>query len=163
MIRVSTPRRLFFGNVTITVPADLFGEGENLLTDILTDEQKQNGLKKAEKLSNGSIKYTFKRSAYRSFIADLRKTIAESVDELLSDDTYQSVKKIKYNDNFSKFTVSVDRDEYENSFDTLITLVLVLESRIYQIFDVDAPQKVVIDIADNATGEIFETESYPEE
>lgn len=152
-----------FGDVSITLPSELFALFGDEATATLTEEQKKNGLTKAEKLSDGSVKYTIKRSAYKDFLKEYRQETIESLNNLYGDDGFQSVKNITYNDDFSKITIFVEKSQYDGSFDTLVVMSAGLCGRMYQAFDADAPQKVVIEVKDNSNGNVIETKTYPEE
>lgn len=155
-------------DVEIIVPIDILtlGSDDENATIQLTDEMisvlKQEGFKDVEQLADGSLKYTITKNNYKKYIDDLRKSTAETINSLYNNETFPSVKNITYNDDFSKVNLIVDKEEYESGFDGLITLSIAFAGRMYQAFDVDASQKVVIDIVDNVTGDIFNTITYPD-
>lgn len=156
-------------DVEIIIPVEflsLWSDDENVKSIKLTDEiiasAKSQGFKTVEQLADGSLKYTITKSNYKKYMNDYRKTTAETINELYNGETFASVKKVDYNDDFSKMTVTVDKEKYKNSLDSLITLSLATAGRMYQMFDVDAPQKVAIDIADSITGDVFDTIIYPD-
>ncbi len=152
-----------FGDVEITIPEPivaLMGEAAN--TE-LTAEQKDKGFTKFEKQADGSVKYTIKRSKYDDFLKVLRESTASTFDQMLKSGTLTSVKNITYNKDFSKITIIANKEEFESGFDSSIMLSCSLASQLYQCYDVDAPQKIVIEVKDPVTNEIFKTETYPEE
>ncbi len=146
-----------FGDVEITLPKELVDENATELTD----EQKNSGFTKAEKLPDGSIKYTIKRKEYNKFIEDLRKQTASSLDELSTSDALTSIQGIKYNDDFSKITIIADKSAFSESFDSMAITTCGLASQLYQCFDVNAPQKVTVEVKDSTTNEVFQTETFP--
>lgn len=151
-----------FGDVEITIPESFVAlMGEEAGTE-LTAEQKENGFIKAEKQTDGSIKYTIKRSKYKDYLEELRKSTALGFDEMTKDSTLTSIKDITYNNDFSKITITADKEQFESGFGSSAILGCALASQLYQSFDVDAPQKVVIEVKDTATNEIFKTETYPQ-
>lgn len=129
---------------------------------VLTDEQKENGFTKIEKNNDGSITYTIKKSAYKTFIYDLKTEARNGIDEIMNSGNYSSIKNITYNDNFSEITIMVDKSLFENSIDSLAILSCRITSIMYQNFDIDSPKKCTITIKDFTTGEIIQTETYPE-
>ena len=151
-----------FGDVEIVIPepiAALMGEEATALTD----EQKEKGFTKLEKQADGSVKYTIKRSKYDDYLKELRESTASGFDEVLKDGSLTSVKNITYNKDFSKITITADKKEFESGYDSSVILGCALASQLYQCFDVNAPQKVVVEVKDSVTNEIFQTETYPEE
>lgn len=158
-----TANKKLFGNVEITIPESFVAlMGEEAGTE-LTAEQKENGFIKAEKQADGSVKYTIKRSKYNDYLEELRKSTALGFDEMLKGGTLTSVKDITYNNDFSKITITADKEKFESGFDSSAILGCALASQLYQSFDVDAPQKVVVEVKDTATNEVFKTETYPQE
>lgn len=149
-----------FGDVTIIIPPEFTGGGT---PETSTGGEKDDTFSNVEKLPDGSVKYTIKRSKYKGFIKELKESTAESLAGLCGDDGYQSVKNIEYNDDFSEITIDVDKENYENGYDRFVKIAAGLCCRMYQVFDVDAAQKVSIKVKDNISGDIIETAVYPEE
>src|SRR5699024_8657542 len=70
---------------------------------------------------------------------EIKTSIQETIDEIVNDEEYASIEDITANDSFSKFTLSVNQEEYENSLDGLATFSLAVSALYYQLFDgVDA-------------------------
>ncbi|MDP4549924.1 hypothetical protein Q9251_03410 [Alkalihalobacillus macyae] len=71
--------------------------------------------------------------------------------------------RLPYN-SFSKFTVIVDKESYENSMDGFATITLGMSGMIYQIYDGADPEKysVTISMKDEASGEVFDEIVYPD-
>lgn len=157
------------GDVEITIPADLLTLGLDDTTDnseyidTIIAQAKTQGFKSVEKLPDGSLKYKIGRKEYKTFIEEYRQITSDSIAELYGENGFQSVKGITHNDDFSKITVTVDKEQYSNSFDSMVKMSVGLMCRMYQVYDVDAPQKVVVEIKDNITGDIIEKETYPED
>ena len=90
--------------VSIDIPASLIGKNA---TDKLTDEQKNNGFKKAVINKDGSVTYTIDSQKYDTFLKEYQKTVAESLDKIKTDGNYKSVNSVEYNDNFSEITLKM--------------------------------------------------------
>ena len=147
--------------VDITIPAELLGEDA---TGELTEEQKSQGFKSAKLNEDGSMTLTISKANYKDFMKEYRKSIAEGLDSISTSGDYPSIKKLEYNDDFSKVTMTVDKASYEGSFDGFANLAIGMSGMIYQAFDVDIDQpRVEIDIKDEATGEIFDNVVYPDD
>lgn len=157
-----TVDKKLFGDVEITIPEPIVAFMGEAATE-LTDEQKEKGFTKAEKQADGSLKYTIKRSKYDDYLKELRESTASGFDEMLKDGSLTSVKNITYNKDFSKITITADKEKFQSGFDSSMILGCALSAQLYQSFDVDAPQKVVVEVKDSVTNEIFQTETYPEE
>lgn len=148
-----------FGDIELTIPA--------LLTDdsaepTVTDEAKELGVKKIEKQSDGSVKYTFERSKYKEYLNYLKDETKNTIDDIATGADYKSISKIDYNNNFSDITISVNKEAYENSFESLAVTVCGISCMLYQAFDTSAPQTVTINVKDISTGEVLDTVKYPD-
>ncbi|MGO4541758.1 hypothetical protein [Paenibacillus sp. 2TAB19] len=148
-------------NVTVTLPASLF-EGQNI--DEVIASAKEDGVKEATKNEDGSVTYKMSKSAHNKMLKELGATITQSIEEMKTEQTFASIKDITANDSFSQFTLTVDKAAYEGSMDAFAAFGIGLQGMMYQMYEgVDSSKtKVVIDIKDESTGEVFDTVIYPD-
>lgn len=146
--------------VSIDIPASLIGKNA---TDKLTDEQKNNGFKKAVVNKDGSVTYTMDSQKYVTFLKEYQNTVAESLDKIKTDGNYKSIKKVDYNDNFSEITLTVDKAKFENGMDSVAIMQAGISAAMYQAFDINSnsKSKTTINVKDSKTGKVFKTEKYP--
>lgn len=149
-------------NVQITIPAS-FMEGEN--TDTAIEEAKANGIKEVAKNDDGSITYKMSKSEHKKMLKELQTTMTESMDEIKNDKEIASIKDITHNKDFSEFTLVVDQEAYENSFDSIAIYGLGISGMYYQLFDGASPEnyKVNIDVKDEASGKVFSEIIFPDD
>lgn len=148
-------------NVEVTLPASFF-EDEDIDEAIVS--AKENGVTDVTKNSDGSLTYKMPKSKHKEMMADMADNLISYADELKLDEDFQSIQDIKYNKSFSKFTLIVDKEAFENSFDGFAALGLAMSGMYYQVFDGAEPDKVKvsIDYKDHATDEVFESAIYPD-
>lgn len=144
--------------VSIDIPASLIGKNA---TDKLTDEQKNNGFKKAVVNKDGSVTYTIDSQKYDTFLKEYQKTVAESLDKIKTDGNYKSINSVEYNDNFSEITLIVDKNKFENGMDSIAIMQAGVSAAMYQAFDINSKTKTTINVKDQKTGKVFKTEKYP--
>jgi hypothetical protein len=147
-------------NVTLTLPASMF-EGQNV-DQVIADAQKD-GIK-ATKNADGSVTYKMSKAKHKEMIQEMKKGVIESVNEIKSGKDYTSIKDITYNDDFSEFTLIVDKSAYENSMDGFAVLGLGMSGMMYQLFNgvKSEDYKVTIQVKDETTEEIFDQVVYPD-
>ncbi len=150
------------GTVNLTIPVEFLELSSEPFDYKLTKENKANGFTSIKKNSDGSATYTIKEKEYKKFINNLKSETKKAIDELILDDTLSTVKTIKYNDNLSEIIITVEKENYENSFESLIETSCGLTACLYQMYDIDAPRNCLIKVKDEATGEIFKTKTFPE-
>lgn len=148
-------------NVEVTIPAS-FLEGEDI--DSVIAQAKEDGIKDVKKNDDGSVTYKMTKAQHKEMMKEMKASVTEYADSLINDEDFPSIQDIQHNDDFSKFTIEVDKEVFENSFDGFATLGLVMSGMFYQLYDgVDADKlNVTIDTVDQSTGEVFSTVNYPE-
>ncbi|WP_053365749.1 hypothetical protein [Bacillus sp. FJAT-27245] len=149
-------------NVEITLPASMF-EGEDI--DKVIADAKKEGISKATKNADGSVTYKMSKAKHKEMMAEIAKSISESVNEMTTSGDFVSFKEITHNDSFKEFTVTVDKAAYDNSMDGFGLFGLGMSGMIYQLYNGENEEntKVTINTKDEATGEIFETIVYPDD
>ena len=142
-------------SVEVTIPST-FIEGEDI--DNVVAEAKENGLKDATKNEDGSVTYKMSKAQHKEYMKEMKTNVTTYVDELINDEDFASIQDIKHNASFSEFTVVVDKEAYENSFDGFATLGLAMSGMYYQAFDGTNGDKlnVTVHTKDVDTGEIIQ-------
>lgn len=151
-------------NVEITIPAEFFALGGQTEADIAANA-KESGYENYVLNADGSVTYTMSKAAHNAALQEMRDGIDDSIQEAVNEspDVFQSV---TYNDAATKFDVTVDRAEYDASFGAgFISFTLGISGMFYQMFDgvPTEEQGVVINFIDGATGEMFDTQTWPME
>ena len=147
-------------SVTLTLPASMF-EGQNI-DQVITDAQKK-GIK-ATKNADGSVTYKMSKAQHKEMVQEMKKSVIETINDTKSGKDYSSIKDITYNDDFSEFTLIVNKSDYENSMDGFAVLGLGMSGMMYQLFNGVKPEdyKVTIDVKDEATQKVFDQVVYPD-
>lgn len=148
-------------NVEITIPASFF-EGEDL-EQVAADAEAE-GIEEATVNDDGSLTYKMSKAQHKKMMDELATSMEEAKSEITESGDYPSIQSIEASKNYDSFTVNVEREAYENSFDGFATMTLGMISSFYQLYDganID-DYEVVIEMKDAETGEVFNTISYPE-
>ena len=149
-------------NVEVTIPATLY-KGQDI--DSIISEAKNSGIKEVIKNDDGSLTYKMSKSEHKKMMKELKERIVKSVEELKTSEDFASINDVAYNKSFSKFTLTVNKEKFEGSFDALASFGLALAGMYYQLFngaDVEH-YKVTVYIKDESNGEVFDTMVYPDE
>lgn len=149
-------------NVEVTIPATLY-KGQDI--DSIISEAKNSGIKEVIKNNDGSLTYKMSKSEHKKMMKELKERIVKSVEELKTSEDFASINDVAYNKSFSEFTLTVNKEKFEGSFDALASFGLALAGMYYQLFngaDVEH-YKVTVYIKDESNGEVFDTMVYPDE
>lgn len=143
--------------VDINVPASWFDE-ENPATDVLTQEQKDNGFKSAKVNDDGSVTYTIGKSDFNKYKEELKSSTVDTLKSISTE--YPCIKSVEFTDNFSEITLKVNKSEYENGLNSLSIPVAGFSANMYQTYT-NEPVKSEIKVVDMDTNETIEEATYP--
>lgn len=148
-------------NVEITLPASFFEEQD---VEEVIAKAKEDGVKDIIVHDDGSLTYKMSKSVYNKMMKDIEVSLLEYIEDIKSNEEYQSIHDITHNKSFTEFTLLVDQEAYENSFDGFVTLGIGLTSMYYQLFAEGSQDsyKTTIFLKNEATGEVFNTVVYPD-
>lgn len=149
-------------NVEVTLPASLF-QGEDL--DRIIAEAEEAGVGEVSKNSDGSITYKMSKSQHKEMMMQMEKDLISSIEEMKNNSDLVSIQDITHNPSFSEFTLVVNKEAYENSFDGFAAFGLGISGMFYGILNGVEPDKnkITIFIKDEATQEVFEEMVYPDD
>lgn len=146
--------------IEVTLDSLFFGE-YSYASDELTDEQKEKGFLKAKVNGDGSVTYTIKKTAWEEMVKEMKIDLEKSIAEITSSDSLPEIKKIDYNNDFSKFKIAVDKSLYEKEFDHTFFMSLYIASGYYQKFTQNIP-KCTFEIIDVNTHDVLDAIVYPD-
>lgn len=114
---------------------------------------------------DGSLTYKMSKADHRELVAEMETGVLEAVEDITSSGDYPSISDVAYARDYSEFTMSVNRVEFEESFDAFAGLGLGMVGSYYQLFAGTSANdlEVIVHVADEATGEIIQTTVYPDD
>ena len=151
-------------DVTITLPASFFESFSteetpyNAETFAASDTDAR--IKSIKANEDGSASFTISKADHKVMMKEMFDTIVNSADSLKAN--FPSIRGVEANDNCTEITLIVDKASYEDSFDSFAILSLQLQGAMYQAFNGTAENDVLVNIKDEASGEIFDTASLKE-
>ena len=158
---IEVDKNLF--SVEITIPATMIADDDP--EQIKAEAEKEDGVSKVTINNDGSLTYKMSKAAHKRMMNEMKENIGKTIEETVSSGDYPSIKEIKANSACTVFTMIVDRESFENSFDGFATLGIGMGSMFYQAFDGANAEtiKTTIHFEDSNTGEIFSTAIYPDD
>ncbi len=120
-------------SVSVTLPASMF-EGESI--DDVIARAKEDGVGEATINADGSVTYKMSKSAHNKIMKEMEDGVLEYVKEIKESGDYVSIKDVTHNKSFSEFTLAVDQELYENSFDGFVSMGVGMMAMYYQLFEV---------------------------
>ncbi|MGM7680992.1 hypothetical protein ACSVDA_02445 [Cytobacillus sp. Hm23] len=148
-------------NVEVTLPNSFF-EGEDM--DSIKAQAKEDGIKDVIQNDDGTITYVMSKSKHKEMMDEIKDSILMTVEDYKNNGDFPSIKDVLHNDSFSEFTLVVDQENYENSFDSFAQLGLGMSGMYYQLFNGVDPESydVTIFVKNETTGDVFKTVVYPD-
>ncbi|WP_422123308.1 hypothetical protein DHX103_00410 [Planococcus sp. X10-3] len=157
--KVEVDKGLF--SVEVTLPASFF-EGEDM--EQVVASAKEEGMDEAAVNDDGSVTYKMSKSQHNEMMEEMATGLEEAKTEIVESGDYPSIQAVESSKNYDQFTLTVDYEMYENSFDGFATMTLGLGGSYYQAFDGKSPEDLHLEILveDAATGEVIDTIVYPD-
>ena len=147
--------------VTITVPADLIEEGEDIL-ETMGMEEGMEGLVSVTQNDDGSVSIVMTRELQQQYLDEMSESIAEAVREITEgEDADPAIQKIEYAKDYSEFVMVVDQ-ENASGFELFYALALCMAGTHYQIYAGNDTVDVPVKMQDAATGEVYSSSTYRE-
>ena len=149
-------------NVEVTLPPELFEDEE---VSHIEAEIKEDSNAEVIQNDDGSITFKMSKKDHKKMMSEMKDGFIETIDEIVEDDEFSSIKDITYNKDFTEIKISSDKEVFENSFDGIATFSLGLGSMYYQAFngkDLEK-EKVIILVEDESTNEVFNEIVYPDQ
>src|SRR5699024_442753 len=133
------------------------------LADIEEEMEKSHNAN-VTKNDDGSITVKMSNKDHKQLMSDMQDEFMETIDNVINEKDYQTIKDITYNRDFSEFKVFVEKDGFENSFDGIALFSIGFSSLLYQLFDGKdiGKDKVTMSLIDEASNEEFEKVIYPD-
>lgn len=148
-------------NVEITLPPMLFSKEE--LAEIEKEMKEQRDAKISQN-EDDSITIKLTKNEHKQLMNEMKEEFIQTIDDLIEDEDYPSITDITYNGDFTQLNMIVDREGFENSFDSIAIFSLGITSLFYQVYDGKDLNKdqVVVSLIDVEQDEVFEEIIYPE-
>ena len=149
-------------DVEITLPAEFF-EGES--EETIKASAKDQGIKDVTIEEDGSVTYTMAKEDHEVMLEQLTKDMATSIEEIAVSEEYPSIQDITYNKDFTEYNLTVDREAYENGFDSMVLFGLILSTTSYKLFEGEQEEnvKVKFNYIDAATNQVYDSSIYPDD
>ncbi|MGI8315893.1 hypothetical protein [Halobacillus mangrovi] len=150
-------------NVEVTLPKTFF-EMQQTDFEQVKAEAEAAGVKEVVDNGDGTITYKMSKKKHKEMMQEMEKQMKASIEDIKTSGDFPSIKDIKANSSFSKITMTVDQEAYENSFDGFATMGVGMTGMFFQVFDGANPDdyNVMIEVVNADTGEVFDTINYPE-
>ena len=170
--------------VEITIPASMFSDGTDAESE---NESAEAGLEAGEtedktpeeyceemrgedgvldahtNAADGSVTLIMTKAKHQETMDEMKASIEESLAEGREENNYPSIKEELYNDDLTEFTIKVNREQFEGSFDAFSVLQYGFVGCYYQIFDGVKEPKVTIEYVDVDTGEQIISVVFPDD
>jgi len=149
-------------NVNVTLPASLFIDSTE---EEIIAEAKENGVTETVVNKDGSVTYTMSKSKHNEMMKEMGDSVISTIDEIVNSGDYTSIKDISYSEDFTEFDVKVNRQQYEEGFDSFAIFGLVIVSTYYSAFDGNSGEdlQILFNMIDETTGEVYDTAIYPDD
>ena len=148
---VSVEKGLF--DVEITIPADIIGE---VTQEQLDKSVKENGYHEAKLNDDGSVTYKMTKAQHKEMLAEIKKSVDTSIDEMITSGDYPNFTKIVANDDYTNFTVTTKAEELGLT-DSFSVLAFYTIGGMYAAFTGEKVDNIHVDFVNEDSGEVIES------
>jgi len=141
-------------NVTLTIPKDFIGETTQ---EELDDLAKKKGIKSITLNSDGSATYVMNKAQHEELISDVRKSINDSLQEMIGSENYPNITAISANDDFTNFTVTTKNKEPDFA-ESFAVMALYMYGGMYAVFSGEEVDNIHVEFVNADSGEIISSE-----
>ena len=139
--------------VTLVIPTVY----ENVTTQEEAEKiRTENGYESAVLNEDGSLTIVMSRSQHDEMLDQFRKSVDEGIKEIIQAVEDSTIEKIEYNDDYSKFTVTVSGDELGLA-ERQAADELVMYGTLYHVYTGNDAERIQVDYVSSGTGEVIET------
>lgn len=143
--------------VELTFPASYFG-GTDMSAFDTEAYVKEYGFLSAKVNEDGSLSVLMTKAKQKELLDEMAAAIDGMIADYINGEETPYIKEIVHNDDFSSFTMKVNREEFENSFDAT-EASLILSTAFYHMYaGINTDIEFITIDAD--TGEIIESDTY---
>lgn len=149
-------------SVEITLPADLL---MGMTDEEIAQNAEQEGYTDFTINPDGSVTYVIPKDIYEEGLEEMRRGIDETIQESI-DASPLVFESITHDEDMTQFDVRVHRAAYEEDLAAgFIGFSLAVSGAFFQVFSgiPEERQRVVIDFFDVETGDVFETQTWPDD
>ncbi|MBP5166165.1 MAG: hypothetical protein ILP09_02785 [Oscillospiraceae bacterium] len=156
-----TDEKAFDGSETVElVLPEMFFSGES--EEEIIAAAKEEGFQTAKVNDDGTVSVTLTKANQKKLVADFDDEIANTISELTKQaDETQAFSGVEHNSDYSQFDVKVNKDKYTEE-DNFFTIDFAFLGAWRQLLSGTALDKAdtVVNIVDEASGEVLYTDSY---
>ena len=138
-------------NVTLTIPKDFIGETTQ---EELDDLAKKKGIKSITLNSDGSATYVMNKAQHEELISDVRKSINDSLQEMIGSENYPNITAISANDDFTNFTVTTKNKELDFA-ESFVAMTLYMYGGMYAVFSGEEVDNIHVEFVNADSGEVI--------
>lgn len=131
----------------------------------VTVKSYEGGKSEAEEGEDGSIILHMTKKEYDSMILKMRSKAKRTLHAFATGPKgdFPAIKKAVMTDDMTSFTFTVEKEAYLEGAERFVPGSCIASARVFQMFNLVKEEdiNVKVDVVDEATGEIFETYTYP--
>lgn len=143
-------------DVTITVPGDYYTDVE-VTQEYLDNECKEKGYISETLNSDGSVSITMSKAKHKELLNELAGEMDKTIEEMVNSTDY-SFQKIEYNNDYTKFDVTLNADEV-GLYESFASITFILSGVTYNMFNGKERSKITVNFY-NASGALIDSNEF---
>lgn len=144
--------------ITIVLPSSFIANPDSIISDAQNDDR----IISCTLNEDESVTYVITKNGYSDFLNELSTSIDESLNQVISSDSYPNIVGIEHNLDFTDITINItDEESFSKSTDGFAVVGVMMLAGSYQIFDGKEQANCTIHYIDSYGNEV-KTSYFPE-
>ena len=143
----------------ITMPIEQY---EELSKEEITSLLQEEGVKNIQFSKENTVVYEVPKKQYDEKKNTLQAELKDMITAIQQKDQYPSIKAVEVSKDFTHYQLTVDKEKFEDSFDSLAVLSLAMSTLYYFSYVGDLAATIKVDYIDMNSKELYKSQTYPE-
>ena len=138
-------------------------EFDQLADEEITEILQQQGAQQIVFNENKTISYTIPKQQFDTEKQTLEKQLDQLMSEVNAAANFPTIQEVTADKSYTKYRIVVDRNAYEESYDSTAIISLMISATYYLSYIGDTSAFITVDYIDGQTNQSYKTETYPEQ
>ena len=144
----------------ITMPIEQY---EEMTKEEITTLLQEDGAKNILFSEQNTVVYEVPKKQYDEKKNTLQRELKDMINAVQQKNQYPSIQSVQVSKDYTNYQLTVDKEKFENSFDSLAVLSLVMSTLYYFSYIGDSAATIKVDYININSNETYKSQTYPEQ
>lgn len=145
--------------IQISIPIEQY---EELSTEEITEVLREEGAQNIQFTEENTVKYNVPKQQFNKQKEKLQNELKIMISSINEKKQYPTIQSVQARKDYTSYELIVDKEKFENSFDSLAVLSLVTSTLYYFSYIGDTKSTITVNYIDIKTQKKYKSLNYPE-